>query len=251
MVIRQEQMQDLSASVEQNFQLQLVMEMREFAPWHAGVLGDSGLLGCVQFAMQRARQYGFTNRGPIRLYLQMIFLLGSDFDSDPLLPWAGEVLSNPLTANQTDRAAYLYQALGEYLRHVAGPDNGFAKAALVRANEELSGGLGGGGKDIEQMIFKRVRRVYPEKCEYAGDAAVRKSIGFGIAAAARHSAAGNRGASLFCGLIFALGHGFETDPHLPWIRKTLQDPGLTEDRLVQRLASRVKTYLDYTIANVL
>ncbi len=251
MVIRHEQMQTLSAAVEQNFQQQLVDEMREFAPWHAEVLGDSGLLRCVQFAIQRSRKYGFTNRGPIRLYLQMIFLLGADFDSDALLPWAGEILSNPLIANQTDRATLLYEGLNDYLKHVAGPDNKFAKEALVRAREELSGGLGGGGEDLRQTIFNKVRRVYPEKCEYAGDAAVRTSIQSGILAAKRHSVATHRGASLFCGLIFALGHGFETDPHLPWIQKTLHDPALTEDKLVQRLSSRVKTYLDYVIANVM
>jgi hypothetical protein len=159
------------------------------------------------------------------------------------------VLSNPLTANQTDRATYLYEGLGEYLKYVAGPDNKFAKEALVRARDELSGGQGG-GEDFRQMIFDKMRRVYPEKCAYAGDAAVQKSIQLGISAAARHSASTNRGASLFCGLIFALGHGFEKDPHLPWIQKTLQDPALTEDGLIERLSSRVKTYLDYVLANV-
>jgi hypothetical protein len=251
MIIRPEQMDSLSAAAEQNFLRQLVEEMREFAPWHAEVLGDSGLTRCVQFALQRSGQYGFTNRGPIRLYLQMIFLLGAEFDSDPLLPWAGEVLSDPLIVNQTDRAAQLYAGLNEYLKLVAGPNNKFAKDALVRARDELSSGLGGASEDIRTMIFDKMRRVYPEKCAYSGDAAVQKSIRFGIAAAARHSAATNRGASLFCGLIFALGHGFETDPHLPWIQKTLQDPALTEDKLVQRLSTRVKTYLDYVVANIL
>jgi hypothetical protein len=55
---------------------------------------------------------------------------------------------------------------------------------------------------------------------------------------------------LFCGLIFAVGHGFETDLHLPWIQKTLQESGLTEDRLVDRLSSRVATYLEHVLANV-
>jgi hypothetical protein len=250
MIIRQEQMQALSEGVEHNFQRQLVEEMYQFAPWHAGILGDSGLLRCVQFAMERAKKYGFTNQGPVRLYLQMVFLLGADFDTDLLLPWTGEVLSNPSTANQTDRATYLYRALGEFLKHVAGPDNKFAKEALVRARDELASGLGAGSGDSSQIILDKMRRVYPEKCEYAGEAAVKQSIQLGIAAARRHSAATNRGASLFCGLIFALGQGFETDPHLPWIQKTLQDSTLTEDKLVERLSSRVKIYLDHVVTNV-
>jgi hypothetical protein len=95
-----------------------------------------------------------------------------------------------------------------------------------------------------------MRYVYPEKFAYAGEEAVSKSIQLGISAAAKYSAGTPAGASLFCGIIFALGYGFDQDPHLPWIRKTLQDDTLTGEKLVQRLSSRVKTYLDHVIANV-
>lgn len=249
MLIRNEQMQALSLVPEEAFQLQLVEEMRQFAPWHAQILGDSGLLRCVEFAKRRAASYGFTNRGPIRLYLQMIFLLGADFDSDPLLPWAAAALSTPSTADQTARATSLYRALDHYIQHVAGPANSFAKQALARAHVELSTSPGDDEKFSDEIIFDTLRRVYPEKCDYAGESAVRQSIQLGKAAAERHSTNG-QGVVLFCGLIFALGHGFETDPHLPWIGKTLNEPGLTGSRLVQRLSSRVKTYLDQVIANV-
>ena len=66
MIIRLKQIEALSTAVEQNFQLQLVKEMHDFAPWDAQVLGDDGT-------------------------------------------WAREVLSNPSTANQTDRATYLWE----------------------------------------------------------------------------------------------------------------------------------------------
>jgi hypothetical protein len=245
-IIRTEQVQAFSAAVERNFLAELVCEMHDFAPWHAQVLGDRGLWQCAEFALQRAASHGFTNRGPIRLYLQMIFLLGADFDSDPLLPWAAEALSDPI-ANQSERASNLYTALGAYLKHVAGPDNQFAKDALERAHSELSKGLDSGEESAEQ-IFKKVRRVYPEKCAYAGDSAVMESIRLGTEMAKRYSAPG--AGALFCGLIFAIGHGFETDPHLPWIQKTLNEPEMTGERLVKRLSSRVKTYLDHVKTNV-
>jgi hypothetical protein len=192
MVIREEQMRTLSKAAEQAFQLQLVREMHEFAPWHAKALGDDGLLRCVQFAVQRAKKYGFTNRGPIRLYLQIIFLLGAEFDSDALLPWVGKVLSDPSILNQTDRATSLYEGLTEYLNNVAGPGRKFAKEALVRARDELyslrlNRTAPRGCDEVGQMIFAKVQGIYPEKCAYAGDAAVSQSIAFGISVAAKHS----------------------------------------------------------------
>jgi len=250
MIIRPEQMQIFSADVEQRFLRQLVAELHQFAPWHAAILGDSGLETCVQFAARRARRYGFTNRGPIRLYLQMVFLLGAEFDSDPLLPWAGRILADSSIDGQTDRATQLYQALGEYLTHVAGPGNRYAKDALRRAAEELAHDFDAGNRDLDQLVFEKLQYVYPEKCRYAGDEAVHASIRSAQAVAGRHAAAGARGTLLFCGLTFAVGHGFEMDPHLPWIRKTLRDPALTEDRLVERLSARVKTYLAHVITHV-
>src|ERR1700683_5167065 len=163
MIIREQQMQALSRYMEQNFQRQLVEEMREFAPWHARVLGESGVWGCVQFAMSRAARYGFTNRGPVRLYLQMIFLLGAEFHSDPLLPWAGETLADPTTSDQNDRASALYKKLTFYLERVTGPNKEYARNAVARADAEFARGLDGDGES-SSAIFEKMQRVYPEKC---------------------------------------------------------------------------------------
>ncbi len=235
---------------EENLQHQLVNEMHDFAPWHSQTLGDSGLLRCVQFAMARAECYGFTTRGPIRLYVQMVFLLGASFDTDPLLPWAAEVLSDQTIADQAERSARLYQRLTDFFEHVAGPNNEYAKSALKRTADELCGDLTPGGGDFEAEIFATLRRLYPEKCAYAGDLAVKELIRQGIEAAQRHCTDTKLGANLFCRLMFALGHGFETDPHLPWIQKTLEDSSLTPEKRIERLSSRTKTYLEYVLAHV-
>jgi hypothetical protein len=49
----------------------------------------------VRRGVARAVELGFTKRGPIRLFLELEWLFGTGFDTDPQIPWAGEVLSDP------------------------------------------------------------------------------------------------------------------------------------------------------------
>src|SRR5258708_1524414 len=164
MIIRAQQMNELAASYEQSFHRQLVRELYSFAPWHAQILHDDGLLACVRYAVDRAERYGFTNRGPIRLYLQMIFMLGSEFDSDPTLLWAAEILNHRGITDQQVRATRLYEQLTDYLEHVAGPENKFAKDALKRASDHLEAGLPADGNDLERTITEMLGDLHPEKC---------------------------------------------------------------------------------------
>ncbi len=250
MIIRSGQMDVLSDDALRRFEQQLVEELRQFAPWHAEILGAEGLLNCVRYAEKHAEPYGFTNRGPIRLYLQSMFLLGSDFDTDPSLPWAAQILNDSSIHDQTTRAARLYEALNAYTAAVAGPDNEYAKEALRRASDELTEFPQDVGASQDGLVLQKLQYVYPRRCEYAGEEAVSKLILEANAAAARRNLVSARAGLLFSGLMLALGHGFQTDPHLPWIQKTLGDPSLTEARLIERLLARVKLYLQHVMAHV-
>ncbi len=250
MIIRSGQMEVLSDDAHRKFERQLVEELRRFAPWHAEILGADGLLKCVRYAEKHAEPYGFTNRGPIRLYLQSMFLLGSDFDTDPTLPWAAQVLNDSSIHDQTTRSGRLYEALNAYTAAVAGPNNEYAKEALRRASDELAEFPEEVGDGLDGLVFQKLQHVYPRRCEYAGEAAVSKLIAEAKAAAVLRGLVTARASLLFSGLMLALGHGFQTDPHLPWIQKTLGDPSLTEARLIERLLARVGLYLQHVMAHV-
>ena len=58
------------------------------------VLGDEQLRVAIRQTITRAGKFGFTNRGPIRLYIELAFLFGSDFDTDPQYPAIGKIDAN-------------------------------------------------------------------------------------------------------------------------------------------------------------
>ena len=90
----------------------------------------------------KAGTLGFTLRGPIRLCVELMFLCGSEFDTDPQYPMIGEVLRS--TVPEMQKAERIYRGQLEYLDKVAGPDNinvwnaENAIAAYARNTTEIS-----------------------------------------------------------------------------------------------------------------
>ena len=51
-------------------------------------------------------------------------------------------------------------------------------------------------------------------------------------------------------MAFAVGHGFASDPLLPWVERTLQNEALGDaNKRVERLYAKSMTYLDEVLAN--
>jgi hypothetical protein len=249
LVIRKEQMEVFEQAALRTFEDQMVEHLKEFAPKHCEVLGESGVRQVVRLGMERARRYGFTNRGPVRFYLESMFLFGSDFDTDPQLPWAGEILKDPTIWDQTVRADRLYDRVMDYLNQVAGPDCEYAKEALRKASRQRFEGVPVSDENFENKVIARLNEVYPQKCAYIGEAALRTLVRRGNFLAERYSVSIDAGVVLFIGLMFALGHGFARDPLFPWIERTLNDTRIDNpNKRVERLHSRAMTYLSRALA---
>lgn len=89
------------------------------SPGLAAEVGRAQLVAMVRAAIARAAGHGFTLRGPVRLYLELGLLFGSDFDER--CPWAQAWLAPPEAGEpdpinaQMDRATALHQASLEAL----------------------------------------------------------------------------------------------------------------------------------------
>jgi hypothetical protein len=116
-----------------------------------------------RIGMARARAYGLTNQGPVRFYIELMFMFGSDFDSDPLLPWVREILTDPATPDQMVRADRLYGRFTDYVEKVAGPDNKYVKEALRRASMQRFEDFRIAAEDFDTEMIARLKASYPEK----------------------------------------------------------------------------------------
>jgi hypothetical protein len=92
LLIRESQMQMLSRDGSFGW---MAAHLREFFPAECEALGAEGLDERIADGIGSAASYGFESQVHISQYLDLTFVLGPDFDTDPSLPWASAILSNP------------------------------------------------------------------------------------------------------------------------------------------------------------
>ncbi len=243
LVIRKEQMAVLEVYAQKGFERELVEHVKQFAPKHAAAIGNNAVSDVVQLGIERAGKYGFTNKGPVRFYVEMMCMFGSDFDTDPQLAWAAGILNNESVSDQMEKADFLFDEMTEYENEVSGPEKEFYLKALDRLSKikfesyDLAGNF-----DTETTIA--LQTIYPQKCEKLGNEGIEKLIASGKAIAAEHFVTSERGIALFIALAFTIGHGFAKDPFFPWIPKTMAEESLQPNEKAERVFVKMKLYLD-------
>lgn len=251
MVIRDQQMAAFWEYARTAYHRELVAHMKEFAPQLCRIIGDRGLDSVVGWGMKRAEGYGFTRRGPIRLFLELMFRFGSDFDSDPQLPWATRTLTASPNEHELARADRLYGKMSEYLEKIDGPNSEYALEALRRFKDALATPPPRFLGPFQEQALADLHTFYPQKYEYLSDGPLRTVIGSAVEAARSLGISTEPGVALLVGLKFAFGHGALKDPLFPWIGAALADESAPNpnDR-AKRLSAKTKVYIDRMLLNV-
>ena len=230
------------------------LHLWQFSPRHCEVIQDTGVREVVKVGIQRAGDCAFTRRGPIRLYLELMFMFGSEFGTDPQHAWAAQALDPSLADDEMFRAQLLFEAAQYYLARVSGPNHRYAAESLRqtrRAIDKSPASLDMGPDDLAPALKSALRSVYPEKADYLGEQGLCTIIKLGFETAATHLVHSARAMAFFVFLVFALGHGVTDDPLYPWVRSALRNALISDphDRAA-RLEARATVYLDRVIAYV-
>ena len=243
LVIRDQQMQAFVQYAKRQFEAETVRHISEFAPGQFEILGEKTVRQVVSLGIERAEKYGLTNRGPVRFYIELMFMFGSGFDTDPQYPWAAEVLCGSDPAGQMTRADQLHQRTMRYIEMVAGQDLEYERQALNRIVAPSPVALTFSEVDTSS-IAAFFWKIYPQKCEYLGDSVMEDLVQRGIASAGAYSKS-SRAAVIFAGLMFIFGHGCLSDPQFPWIANTLEkDAPDNADGKIEHLYSKTRIYLE-------
>jgi len=251
MVIRDQQMAAFQEYARTAYHRELVARMKEFAPQLCRIIGDRGLDSVVGSGMKRAEKYGFTRRGPIRLFVELMFRFGSDFDSDPQLPWATRTLTASPHEHEMARADRLYGEMSAYLERVDGPNSEYAREALRRLKDALASPPPRFFGPFQEQALADLHTFYPQKYEYLSDGPLRIVIGSAVDAARTLGISTEPGVALLVGLKFGFGHGALKDPLYPWIGAALADESTPDpnDR-AKRLCAKTMLYVDDMLLNV-
>jgi hypothetical protein len=249
MLIRAEQVETLNKVPLRAFEDEMVAHLADFSPPLFKAIKEEQTRTAIRFGIARAERYGFTWRGPISLYLELMLIFGGHFDIDPQYPWANEILDRKDPNTQMERAEMLYEKVLEYQEKVIGPDDEYALKAMEGISDLARNSPPVTSENLEPVMLEEMARIYPQKTVYVGEAGLRALIHSAIATANRYSFSSVRARALPVILMFAFGHGCFDDPLYPWIAKTVRDGTITEpEAQAQRLEKRALTWLDHVIA---
>jgi hypothetical protein len=247
--IRSEQMEVFQRDAWRRFEDEMVAHGQSFSPLLSAVIGEAQLRIAVRQAIERAGGYGFTNRGPIRLCVELMFLCGSDFATDPMYPQLGAILREP--GDQMQRAERIAARVADYHDRVAGPGGANVRAALQALAALARAGAPKAFSDAGFLpeLLAEMHRAFPLRAAYIGERALTMLIREGGAAARAHGFSTPRAEALVVVLMFAFGHGCLADPLYPWISQTLADERIVDaGARAERLERKAVTWLDQVLS---
>lgn len=124
LTIREEQLDVFRGEAIQQLTETLAADLRRGLPAHVQALGEQGTLDAIRAGIDRAGAYGIITREGVSGYVKLMFLFGSDFDTDPSRAWAGQVLNDPSLPDEGERMRRLVQAAMDFARSLAEGDPG-------------------------------------------------------------------------------------------------------------------------------
>lgn len=223
------QLKNLSAYSRERYVHDLGVRLGERSPLLVRSFGEGQLHQVVSSAVAAAEARGFTNRGPIRLYLDLCIAFGSGFADDPMFPWARAALGRPDPDTQDERAEALYTRSCAAMDAIHGPDEVHTRAALVAtlawAQQEQRFPA---PERMAAHVVNQMAALHPQKAAHAGPQALQMLYASAAQACARHGLAAPRAQMLVAGLHFALGAACLSDPAYRWIAATLADSRLPD-----------------------
>ena len=98
-----------------NFEEWMVIHLNMFFPNQCEALGDSDVREAIQYGIEQAESYDIVTECDVCKYIDLMFALGRDFDTDPELPWALEILYDETLEDGSERIDRLCRAAITYL----------------------------------------------------------------------------------------------------------------------------------------
>ena len=221
--IRKHHIRALENVAKARFEDEMLEHLKNYAPKLYEIRGEQCFRKVINLGLSKSEDYELTNRGPVRFFLESMVSLGCDFDTDPQLPQAGEILSGIKTKNQATRSNNLYLYVTNHLRRCMGIKNEHLVSALSRITsnnhpyqwEKML------ENDYSNSCLKFIFYLWPEKASHTGNTKLRTLITTGSMHADTNNIHTPKGSFIITVLMFMLGHGAINDPLYYWIKESL------------------------------
>jgi hypothetical protein len=247
--IREEQTEAFRQHHLQKFEDEMVEHLKKFAAQQWDLIGEPSGRRTIRLGLSQASQYGLTDRGPVRFYIELMFVFGSYFDTDPQYPWATAVLKDAEAVDQTIRADRLFAAMNSYIAQVVEPERKHLIEVLQRISQTQIENYLTPGMNLEDGMLGVAQSACPLGSQYLGEPVLRRLIRSGTEVARRFGFTTDKAVGLMVMLTFVGGHGFYRDPQHSWIAHALdENREPNAGRRVEEISSKSTLYLERLLA---
>jgi len=94
MTIQRKQFDAIGKRLAVRWEDTMVTHLETFFPERCAELGEKGVREAIALGQTRAAKYDIFSERDVCKYLNFMFALGFDFDTDPEYPWANQILTN-------------------------------------------------------------------------------------------------------------------------------------------------------------
>ncbi|MBV5311258.1 hypothetical protein [Chromatium okenii] len=246
LIIRAEQLAAFQQAAITTLENQLLTHIQTVTPVLTATLGEIPLRLAVQQAMTNAAQYELTERAAIRLFVELRFLLGSAFESDPQYHWIVPILRDK-EIPQMVRALQIYEKTVDYQTQVLGEGGINTRTALQNLLLFMQQPFLLSMRDFGPGMLRVLTDIFPLKAAYLGEEALQGIIRSGYAQARELGFPTLRSYGVLTGLMFVCGHGCIADPLYSWIAQILKDTQ-TPDVIAEQLNKQTLLWLEQMLA---
>lgn len=210
------------------------------------VAGDACVRETIRLGVTRARRWGLTREASAQSYIDHMVMLGSNFDSDPQLPWAREILERKQP--ELVRMDSLHAQARDFMARSAGvgSKNLFFAVARARAHG-LCPELSAPPSRALDHVAAWLGWMYPEKYRLVSHR-LPELVARAEATAFTHGFERPSALGRILGMTFLMGGGVSDEPMAPWVGAILRDDQHPAEERETKLWSALCAYAERWLA---
>jgi len=247
MIVRSEQIAYFSQAARRKFVAETMFQMRSFAPEAGLNISDDVLQNFVVQSLEKAESYGFTLIGTLRFYIELSFIFGLGFDTDPQFPWAATTLRDTSITDEIWRADALHDAVEKYIGEVSGKDCENLRNALLATKRVAQQEINWQKELSEQRLTELAEWIFPQKIQALDQNSQHEIYRRAQESAGENGIRNHYGVVLCYFLNLFCGHQCTIDPLFPWLSQSFSDTPKNLNDRVRQIAQVAFTNLDSSI----
>jgi hypothetical protein len=211
----------------------------------SAIYGEDAVTATILHGVRRARTHGIVGQRDVCFYLRVMFsLLGSDFDQDPLYPWASKILAHNRDSPSRKMLLLTKQA-DTLLDNIRRCEPSYLKKMIAATRVNLFTDLPDTLEEPAMMarVFSGLNQCLPGKVSCVGEENVELLIAQGLRDAKAQGLRRAPHVAAFIQYMFIHGARFYSDPKYPEARMIFSTPAQSADQKIARMFSEARRYL--------